>query len=349
MLGAFRKNKFFAWAMMGILVAAMAGFGLGGVLSGGLVTTVASVGDQDIEVDEFVSAFRDRQSVITQQLGRPISTIEARSVGLDQVVLQELIRGATLEGEALEQGIGVSDRIVQAELLRQPGFQDLSGGFDREMYEFALQNAGLTASQYDAQLRSQAQQQLLATAIAEGASVGTAAANAILAFTGERRGVSTLTLPAIAFLDEVGEPSTADLQAHLSDFEAQFERPETREVSYAVLDPEQVAATMPISDDEVIAAYEADVDRFITPERRIVDRISFPDEAAAEAGRAALEDGSLTTVQIAQERGLQPQDLSLGLVTATDLTRAEREVVFGDTGVGIVGPVATDLGPAVFV
>lgn len=349
MLGAFRKNKFFAWAMMGILVAAMAGFGLSGVLSGGAVTTIARVGDQRISVDDFVSAFQTRRDQISRQVGRRLSTLEARSIGLDQLVISDLLRDASLRAEARLQGISVSDQMVQAELLRQPGFQDISGAFDRDIYEFALQNSGLTAAEYDEQLREQARAQLVANALSTGFILPDAAIDALLAYTGERREISFVVLETGLFSAEIPPASNADLETHLAEYSERFATPATRLVTYAVLDTARLAETISVDPQEVEALYASDPERFFTAERRAVDRIPFPDEASANAALSSLADGSLSVSAIATERGLSAQDFSLGLVEATDLTRAERDVVFAAETVGVVGPVQTDFGPALFV
>ncbi|MEL7216409.1 MAG: SurA N-terminal domain-containing protein, partial [Pseudomonadota bacterium] len=349
MLTSFRTNKVFAWSMMVILIAAMAGFGLGGVLSGGQVTHVARVGDERISVERFVTAFRERQRQVSQQIGQPLSTIEARQFGLGNVVIGELVRDAALTAEAKALGLGISDEIIQRSLLSQPAFQSITGGFDPEMYEFALQNADLTTGQYEAQLRDQAQRELVGTALASGVAIPQAAIDQILAYTGEARSFTTVRLSLEVFLDEVTAPSDEQLATFLADNPSLFEVPETRDVVYAALSLERLAESIDIPLSEVEPIYEADRARFQTPERRAVDRISFPSRADAETALQQLSDGTLTVAQIAQDRGLTPQDLTLGLVTPSDLPRAEREAVFGAESVGIIGPIETDLGPVLFV
>ncbi|MEO0913826.1 MAG: peptidyl-prolyl cis-trans isomerase, partial [Pseudomonadota bacterium] len=81
---------------------------------------------------------------------------------------------------------------------------------------------------------------------------------------------------------------------------------------------------------------------------RIIDRIVFGTEDEAAAAKARLEASEIGFDALAAERGLQPGDIELGERAADALNSAERDAIFGADGPGIVGPVITDLGPALF-
>jgi peptidyl-prolyl cis-trans isomerase D len=82
------------------------------------------------------------------------------------------------------------------------------------------------------------------------------------------------------------------------------------------------------------------------PEKRLVERLVYPDEAAAAAAKARLDQGTSFDDLVA-ERGLTLEDVDLGDVTREDL-EAAGEAVFALTEPGTVGPLPSALGPALY-
>lgn len=92
------------------------------------------------------------------------------------------------------------------------------------------------------------------------------------------------------------------------------------------------------------ALYDERIDEFEIPERRLVERLVFPTEAEAQAARAAF-DGGTPFADLAKARNLTLDDIDMGDVSREDLGPAA-EAVFAMTAPGVIGPVETDLGPA---
>ncbi|MEL7416915.1 MAG: SurA N-terminal domain-containing protein, partial [Pseudomonadota bacterium] len=111
MLNAIRSSKsnVFGWILILLLIVALAGFGFSDLVTGGRSNTVASVGDQTVTVNEFAQAFQNRQQQLSQQVGSRLSTQDLVASGVDQAVLQQLTRTATVDSEASELGLSVSD------------------------------------------------------------------------------------------------------------------------------------------------------------------------------------------------------------------------------------------------
>jgi peptidyl-prolyl cis-trans isomerase D len=66
-----------------------------------------------------------------------------------------------------------------------------------------------------------------------------------------------------------------------------------------------------VTDADAKLAYEANRSRYVTPERRHVQQIVFPDEAAARAASERIAKG-LTFAALAGERNLKESDIDLG-------------------------------------
>ncbi|MEM9970166.1 MAG: SurA N-terminal domain-containing protein, partial [Pseudomonadota bacterium] len=153
------------WIIMALLIASLAGFGISNF--GASARTVATVGDREIDVQEYMRAL-DAQSRQYQQLtGQGLSIEQMQALGLDQAALAQLIRSATLENAASEAGISVGDERVSEEVLASPAFQT-GAGFDRTIYEQALRRNGMTVRDFEESIRGQTSSAILQNAVAGG-------------------------------------------------------------------------------------------------------------------------------------------------------------------------------------
>ncbi len=91
--------------------------------------------------------------------------------------------------------------------------------------------------------------------------------------------------------------------------------------------------------------YEDRIAEFVVPERRLVERLVYPDQAAADAARAKLDAGTGFEALVA-ERGLTLDAVDLGDVSKEDLGAAG-DAVFA-AAEGAVIAAESDLGPALF-
>ena len=80
----------------------------------------------------------------------------------------------------------------------------------------------------------------------------------------------------------------------------------------------------------------------------MADRIGFGTTEEAAAAKARLDAGAIDFDALAAERGLKPEDIDQGFVTADRLSGPARDAVFAAEGPGIVGPVDTPLGPSLY-
>ena len=144
------------------------------------------------------------------------------------------------------------------------------------------------------------------------------------------------------------EPTQAQLRAHYDENRDAFTTPPSKRLTYALLTPEMLIDEIDLPEADLRREYEARAETYIRPERRLVERLSFPDAAAARDARAAIEDGETSFEAIVNARGLELADIDLGDVTRAELGADAAEPVFAAETGDIVGPVKTDLGPALF-
>ncbi len=332
------------WILMAMLVAGLGGFGITNF--GGGVTSIGKVGDREITTTDYARAMRQELAAMTAQFGQNITLSQAQSLGVDRNVLQQLISQAALDNEAARAGLSVGDARVAAEITRTQAFQGTAGGFDRDAYRFALDRANISETEYETGLRADLARQLLTGAVAGGFAAPGPITDTLYAYVSERRALSLLRLSEADLTAAVATPTDADLTAFYDANIAQFTAPEAKRITYATLLPETIAADQPVDDALLRQMYDSRLAEFVQPEKRLVERLVYPDAAAAAAAKARLDAGETFEALVA-DRGLALDDIDLGDVAREDLGAAG-DAVFGLAGPGIVGPFDSDLGPALF-
>lgn len=332
------------WTMLGMLILGLGGFGVTS-FSGG-VTKVGSVGDIDITTDDYARALQTQVAAFGQQFGQQLSMQEALAFGIDKQVLQDVLTRAALDNEAQRIGVSVGDDVVATEIMGMDAFKGVSGSFERETYRFALERNNLSETEFETNLRRDISRELLQGAVAGGFAAPAALTDTLYAWVGERRGFSMLRLTEGDLTAPLAEPTEAELQAHYDANLDRFTRPEAKRVTYAALLPEAIAKDQPVDDAMLQKMYQDRIAEFVIPERRILERLVYPDQAAAEAAKAKFDAGT-TFEDLVAERGLTLDAIDMGDVSRDELGAAG-ESIFATAEGQVAGPLDSDLGPALY-
>jgi len=338
----------FVWIIILLLIVGLAGFGISQSGAGGGATAVAGVGDKDVTVNEYVRAVNLESQRISQQVGRQFSIDQMRAFGIDQQVLTQLLNSAAIDNEAEKLGISVGDETIRTSLLSNRAFQGPDGNFDETSYEFALQNAGMTPSEYDQVLREETTRELFRQGVVRGIRLEDTAATEIMKFLGQRRSIEWVRLDASHLDVPVGTPSDAELTTFHGENEADYTLPETRLITYAYVTEDLLLNDVTVTDASLQELFEERSLEFNAPARRIADRIVFGSTEDAQAAIDGITSGAQSFSDVAQARGLLPEDMDQGEVTEADLNDAARALLFGTEELGVYGPVDTNLGPAIY-
>jgi peptidyl-prolyl cis-trans isomerase D len=332
------------WGLMALLILGLGGFGVTNFA--GRITSIGSVGEVEIPADEYARALQARVAAFGEQFGQKISVQDAMAFGVDKAVLKEVVTRAALDNEAARLGLSVGDEVVATQIMSEDAFKGASGSFDREAYRFVLDRERLNEAEYEANLRRDISRQLLQGAVAGGFAAPKPLTDTIHTWTGERRGFSMLRLGESELITPLAEPTEAELKAHYDAHIDRFTKPEAKRITYASLLPEAIAKDQPVDEKVLKQLYQDRIEEFVIPERRIVERIVYPDQAAADAAKAKLDAGTLFE-QLVIEHGLTMEAVDLGDIEREDLGAAA-DAVFGTTEGSVVGPLASDIGPALF-
>ncbi len=338
-----KGSKAVVWTILVLLILGLGGFGVTNF--SGTISSVGTVGDREIAVQRYARELQNQVQAFSAQTGTNLTLSQARAFGLDQAVLGRLVSAAAMENEADRMGLSAGDEEVKTQLLSIPGFQGLDGTFDREAYRFTLDRAGLTEKQFEADLRAEIARTLVQGAVAGGVTAPEVYTATLMTYIRERRDFSFTALGVDALDTAIPDPNDADLRAYFEANEADFMLPEERAITYAWLTPEMLVGTVEIDEEALKELYQERIAEFVTPERRLVERLILGDAAAG--ARARLDAGEVTFEELVAERELDLADIDLGDVTKAELGDAGA-AVFASTEAGIVGPVDTNLGGALF-
>ncbi|MEZ5911880.1 MAG: peptidyl-prolyl cis-trans isomerase [Paracoccaceae bacterium] len=223
----------------------------------------------------------------------------------------------------------------------------MNGAFDRDTYRMTLQQSRLKETEFEDKVRGDIARTVLQGATLAGVDAPAGYTERLFAFIGEKREASYVRLTETDLAEPLPAPVDTDLQAYYEAHAADFTQPEAKRITYAALLPEMLRDEVVVDDAALRALYDERRDEFFQPERRLVERLAFATEDEAEAARTAIDAGTTSFDTLVTDRGLTLADVDLGEATETGLGAAGA-AVFALNEPGIAGPVATDLGPALF-
>ena len=314
-------------AVVGFLVISFAIWGIGDIFRGFGRSTVAKIGRNELTVEQFRTLYNDRLQQFSRQLGRPISADQARSTGLDRVIVGQIFSEILLDERARALGLALSDAEVAKLITNDPGFRGANGEFDRFRFEQTIRNAGYTEPRYVAEQRRQALRRELAGTIASGLDAPKAMVEALNRYQNERRSIEYVLLDR-ALAGDIASPPPEVLAKYFEERKILFRTPEYRKLVIVSLIPSELARWIEISDADLKRAYEERRARYITPERRHILQVDFPNAEAASAAAERIAKGA-SFVDIAKELGKSEKDIDLGtLPKAAIIDRAVADAAF---------------------
>src|SRR6266403_2790843 len=314
-------------SVVGFLVISFAIWGIGDIFRGFGRSTVAKIGRNELTVEQFRTLYNDRLQQFSRQLGRPISADQARSTGLDRVIVGQIFSEILLDERTRALGLALSDAEVAKLITNDPGFRGANGEFDRFRFEQTIRSAGYTEPRYVAEQRRQALRRELAGTIASGLDAPKAMVEALNRYQNEQRSIEYVLLDR-ALAGDIASPPPEVLAKYFEERKILFRTPEYRKLVIVSLIPSELARWIEISDADLKRAYEERRARYITPERRHILQVDFPNAEAASAAAERIAKGA-SFVDIAKELGKSEKDIDLGtLPKAAMIDRAVADAAF---------------------
>lgn len=346
MLQAIRSkaSSFIVKVLFGLLIVTFGIWGIADIFTNRSPdTTVATVGNRIITLDQMNSALQTEMQRLETMLGRPIDAAQAKRLGVVDDTLQRLIDSdlADLEADRLDLKIG--DAAVRRAIIDNPNFRNQAGVFDRQLFDSILAQNNMSEAQFEEEYRGDLLRGQLAQAISDGWTAPAVLTDTLFASRFERRSADIVTLPASA-AGAVPTPSAAQLAAFYKSHLERYRAPELRSFKLAVLSPEQIALGITVPEARLAQAYKARQGEFLVPEQRHLLQMLLPSEAKAKAAEAALASGKTFDAVGKQIAGADAKALDLGWVKRSDLPTALADAAFALKAGGTSAPIHTEFG-----
>ena len=320
--------KTVTYILFGLLIAAFATWGIGDIFrGGGRVQSVADVGDTQILQQDFARSLSREINRISARFGGQLDMEQARALGIVDQVLGQMIGRTLFELKAADMGMLVTDEQVRQRIWQEPAFQNKKGEFDDNLFVQTLQISGLSEEEYVETLRRDILRQQIAGAISDAVAAPRQLADALYRYREERRIAEIIVVPNDS-ITGLPEPDDAALQAFHKEFSENFMAPEYRSVSLVQIRAKDLAGEAAVSDSGVRDEFDIRKDDFVTPERRAIEQILLPDEAAAKDVLARMKDGVNFAAAAQEFTGEPPVDL--GVVEHEDLPAELAAAAFFD-------------------
>ena len=341
-------GRFFGVILLGLLVISFAIWGIADIFTGYGSQTLIKIGDTEITQQDYMRTQQEVLRSMSASAGRSLSIQEARTMGLDNRVLERLIGGAAVDNHAEDLRLAVGDDAILQEIMKDPSFQDSTGQFSPIAFQQALRTVGLTEQGYLASQRERNLRRQLLSTVGKGVTAPQILLDALNRFNSETRTLRYVLVPDTA-AGAVPEPTEEQLKSYYDNHRAKFTQPEFRKLGLLAVTPESVRDQVQITENDLKTTYEADKGQLGNPERRQVQQIPFADKAAADAALQKIQSGT-DFMEVAKQNGLSEGDVDLGLLKRGDLADpAVAEVVFAAEENKVSGPVTGKLGSTVLL
>jgi peptidyl-prolyl cis-trans isomerase D len=312
------RNAAKGWAakvLIGLLAISFGVWGIADVFTGSRTGALATVGKQEIAPEQFNIAFRDYLQNYARQTGRGITPEEARALGIDRAILDNLLQQAALDHQANKLNLGVSDTYLAHEVMVNPGFQDAAGKFDAQRFKVILDQNGLSEQAFFAEERQRLLRQALTETASTDITVNLGLLEAQHRFDNEQRDARYFIVTTQD--SETAAPTDDEIKKEYEANPAAYTAPEYRAIATMKVEPGDIASRVTLTDEDIAAGFEKYKGDYFTPETRTILQISFPTLEEAEAARQKLAAGT-DFMALATERGFSAQDVTFADKAKTD-------------------------------
>lgn len=344
LIRAFAKS-WVALLLIGLLIISFAVFGVGDVFRTPVPTEVVKAGNRTVSVETFRSEWDRTRQNLQVQTGQQITNELAVQERLDVRLLQSLADRQAVAALIERIGLRPSDALITAEIQKIPAFFDqLSGRFDRRLYQDALARNKMTPAMFEQSIRDDIAQSHLASGLVDGLRPPRAYGALAVVFAQESRDVLAFNVGPAA-VEAPRPPSDSQLTEFMKANSEQLMRPEFRVLSVVRFSSAQVAGQVKVTEADVRRQFEFRKDALNRPETRSLIQIPARDAGIARGLADRLGKGE-DPAAVARSAGVEPviyTDKPRSAVVdekvaqaAFAMAQGEVRIVQGDLGVAVL-------------
>jgi peptidyl-prolyl cis-trans isomerase D len=280
MLDALRNSagSWFVKILLGVLVLSFAVWGVGDIFRGMGRQKLAEVGGREISPAQFQRTYENQIAMVSNRLGRRVTSAEARGYALGDQVIDNLIGTTAVDIHAGQLHLGITEAAVADAIKNEQSFQGPDGKFDPARFQEVLRNNGLNEPRFVALQREEMVRGQIIGALSRGAFVPATLLDAANHYRNDERVLKYFVLPPEA-AGTIEAPDDSVLKAYYEDNKTSYTAPEYRKVGMLALTPDAIKDSITLSDEDVNASFDATYKKYSTPERRNNQQLLLKDMA----------------------------------------------------------------------
>ncbi len=307
-----------AKVLMGLLVMSFGVWGikdvstsfLGDILSwsGWGPKDLVHVAGQTIRQPEYNVALQRMLKNLSAQSGQNLTIDDAKRMGVDRTVLENLINAAAVQAQAAKLQLAVPNSAIGQSIADNKMFHDAKGNFDPALFRSLLQQNGIAETDYVANEKTVALRNFVINPAEAKIKLPKVLNLALAQYRGESRESKYFTFT----VTEADLPAITDdeLKKQYELTPAAYTAPEYRSIAVMSVDPATVSTRMQVSPEEIAAGYEQYKLDYFAPEKRTILQLTFPNLDAATKAKARLAAGE-DFMKIAGELKATEADITL--------------------------------------
>ena len=306
---------------------------------------VVSAGDRSIDSQRFRADFERVRANVSEQAGRPVSFEDLVAENLLSQYLASQVQRLGFSAWAWDAGIRPGKELVLKRIREIPSFfNQITGQFDQDLYLQALAQQNMTPEQLEQDLREEYAAAHFGAGLAAGVKLPKIYSALLAAQAMETRDGAWFTVTQ-AMAGSAKAPTEEQLNAFITEMDAQLRRPEFREVSVVLFTPGPNEPRPTITEEQLRERFEFRKDALTQPEKRTFTLLTIPTKEAAEKISAELRAGK-PLAEVAAANRVQPSPYTSTPRTAIG-DPALADAVFGMTAPGTSAPIQARVGFAV--
>jgi len=255
-------------------------------------TSVATVDDEPITFNEFQDAYKSAVGRMRERFGENLNDDLLKALNVKQQALNSLIEQKLVANEAKKLKVIVSDKELTDSLMSIKAFQK-NGAFNLEQYKKVLGYNATNPEIFEVRQRAAMKENKVRNLVLSGINVSDMEAKAWYFFENTKVAVNYIKIDPDSFTDV--SPTQAQIKQQYEENKDLYKSNPRKKAVYLKFSPEDHNGKVAVSDEQVKAFYEQNLDRFKIPEKIEASHILIKvdkgaDESVVENARKQADE-----------------------------------------------------------
>jgi peptidyl-prolyl cis-trans isomerase D len=226
---------------------------------------VATVGDQEIGMREFVQTYQRQVETLRRQRGE-VTSRDLQEMDLKRQVLDQMINERLIRAKAQELGLFVGSGQVRTRIREMGVFHGDNATFDPRRYQTMLRMNNLNPAQFESDIRMDLVSSSLRQAVVSPVQVREAEARDMFDYVQAKARIDYVQFPVQDYMDQV-TVDAKDVQAYYQEHKKDYQVPAAMRMQVLRITPESLADNQEINAEEIADYYQDHQKQFSRPEQ----------------------------------------------------------------------------------